>query len=270
MKRTTTSILLPSRSPASAVFSHLLAAGVGAGVAAVLLLRGDQKRWRWRPEVPSVPDTPDAPSSSGGEGGGAAANEDDKKEKEQKVGGNEDATLRKECGWLAPLLFEDRYARLESVDDSYREWTDESFRRASGFLGEDFIHSRKSQGPRVLRYFFDRSTQTLIGIVKFGPHSEFHAGLCHGGSMCAVMDDICGHVAFVSNGTGNWSGATIKVACFLKKPVRVGQVLKVVGRVKERKGRKSFIEGELVAEDGAVHATLDGITVEVSRGKLLG
>ena len=37
MKRTTTSILLPSCSPASAVFSHLLAAGVGAGVAAVLL-----------------------------------------------------------------------------------------------------------------------------------------------------------------------------------------------------------------------------------------
>ena len=48
------------------------------------------------------------------------------------------------------------------------------------------------------------------------------------------------------------------------------KVLKVVGRVKERKGRKSFIEGELVAEDGAVHATLDGITVEVSREKLLG
>ena len=47
----------------------------------------------------------------------------------------------------------------------------------------------------------------------------------------------------------------------------VGQVLGG-GPRKERKGRKSFIEGELVAEDGAVHATLDGITVEVSREKL--
>jgi hypothetical protein len=48
-----------------------------------------------------------------------------------------------------------------------------------------------------------------------------------------------------------------------------GQVLKVWGKVVRREGRKVFIEGGLVAEDGTVHAILDGITVECTREQLL-
>lgn len=41
-----------------------------------------------------------------------------------------------------------------------------------------------------------------------------------------------------------------------------GQVLKVWGKIVRKDGKKAFIEGGLVAEDGTVHALLDGITVE--------
>lgn len=144
-----------------------------------------------------------------------------------------ESSLRKECGWLAPLLYEKRYCHLEEVDSTYREWEDMAWRKSRGWMGQDFVHSKTSPGPRVLRYFYDRRTSSLIGIVKFGPGSESHAGLCHGGSMCAVLDDVvrypylprsilkmvalsrnlkctllffcqnqCGHTAFVANGTG--------------------------------------------------------------------
>lgn len=62
----------------------------------------------------------------------------------------------------------------------------------------------------------------------------------------------------------------MKVNCTLKKPVRIGQVMKVWGRVRERRGRKSFIDGGLVAEDGTTHAELDGLTIECTREQLLG
>ena len=33
---------------------------------------------------------------------------------------------------------------------------------------------------------------TLTGIVRFGPEAESHRGLCHGGAMTSLMDDLCG------------------------------------------------------------------------------
>ncbi len=171
-----------------------------------------------------------------------------------------------DLGWLSNLCDD---PHLEDVDLLYREWNDEIFRKENGWSGQDFMHNKKSNGPRILRYFFDRSSGTLVGIVTFGPDSESHAGYCHGGSMTAVLDDVLGHTAFVA-GKGPWSGATVVVNCTLKKPVKVGQVLKVWGRVKDRQGRKTFIEGGLIAENGDVHATSDGITMECTRQQLFG
>ena len=89
--------------------------------------------------------------------------------------------------------------------------------------------------------------------------------------MCSVLDDVCGHAAFVlGDGVGSWGGCTVQVNCSLKKPVKVGAILKVWGRIKERKGRKFVIEGALVGEDGSVHATLEGIAVQCTRAQILG
>ena len=65
------------------------------------------------------------------------------------------------------------------------------------------------------------------------------------------------------------SGATTRVNCQLRKPVKVNQILKVVGTVREREGRKTHIEGKLIGGDGSIHATLDGITVAVTREQLM-
>mmetsp|Transcript_71462 Transcript_71462/g.140330 ORF Transcript_71462/g.140330 Transcript_71462/m.140330 type:complete len:113 (-) Transcript_71462:125-463(-) len=110
----------------------------------------------------------------------------------------------------------------------------------------------------------------LIGAVVFGPDSESHAGLCHGGSMTAVLDDVLGHVSFMCGGKGPWSGATVSVNCTLKKPVAVNSVMKVWGRVVSRTGRKVVIEGGLESEDGTVHALLEGMAVQCTRAQLLG
>ena len=198
----------------------------------------------------------------------AAAAEDDDDEDEDE---DDEATLRALSGWLLPLWDDPAF---DSVAARYPEWGADaaSYRRAHGWLGHDLVHSARSSGPRVLGYWVERATRTLVGIVRFGPGCESHRGLCHGGSMCSVLDDVLGHAAFVSDGAakGPWSGATVQVNCALKKACRVGAVMKVWGRVRERKGRRAFIDGGLEAEDGTVHAVLDGVTVECTREQLLG
>lgn len=83
---------------------------------------------------------------------------------------------KREAAWLAPL-YDD--SSLEDVDSAYPEWHDDAWRASNGYRGKDFIHSRMSKGPRILRYFHDRSQKMLVGAAVFGPDSESHAGCVH-------------------------------------------------------------------------------------------
>ena len=76
-------------------------------------------------------------------------------------------------------------------------------------------------------YFWDQARGELTGLVPpnnvitaplntppcgqvyFGSDAESHRGLCHGGAMTSVLDDVCGHVCFVT-GNGPWDGATVE------------------------------------------------------------
>ena len=117
---------------------------------------------------------------------------------------------------------------------------------------------------QVLAYFWDAEGLTLTGIVRFGPDAESHRGLCHGGAMTSLMDDLAGHITFFA-GPAPWCGATVQVNCKLTKPVRVGAVMKLVGRItkQEEKGARAkvFITAELQSEEGAVHCSLDGLSI---------
>jgi hypothetical protein len=112
--------------------------------------------------------------------------------------------------WLSAIAAAPGVTRLD-----VKEWDDESWRQdssESGFKGFDFIHSAQS-AVQILEYLLvdtkDASCSyqlgscgklpppmegypILVGSVYFSPRSESHAGFCHGGSFCAVADDIVG------------------------------------------------------------------------------
>ena len=92
--------------------------------------------------------------------------------------------------WLKPLFSDKSQRRV-----LFREWEDVEWRKASGWKGRDLIHSPDGRGVQVLAYFWDIASLTLTGIVRFGPDAESHRGLCHGGAMTSLMDDLCGHSA---------------------------------------------------------------------------
>lgn len=142
-----------------------------------------------------------------------------------------------------------------------REWEDVAWRQANGWQGTDLIHHYKGDGVRILAYFWNPSNDTLSGVVHFGKAAESHPGLCHGGAMTSLLDDFCGHCAFLAS-KSPWSGATVQVNCKMSKPVRIGQILLITGGVPKRQGRKVHIAAKLVDEAGVVYAELDGISID--------
>lgn len=145
-----------------------------------------------------------------------------------------------------------------------REWEDVAWRKRSGWHGRDLCHNPEGQAVRVLEYYYDSDRMELTGVVWFGPDAESHRGLCHGGAMTSLMDDVAGHAAFVAS-TSPWSGATVQVNVSLKKPVPVGSVLRIVGRVSKRERRKVHIDATL--DDGnidtpVVYAILEGLSID--------
>jgi predicted thioesterase len=80
--------------------------------------------------------------------------------------------------------------------------------------------------------------------------------------MASLMDDFCGHMAFVHK---PWSGATVQVNVSLKKPVTVGSVLRIHGRIKKKEGRKVHVEAVLDdggETDAVVYAALEGLSID--------
>ena len=73
-------------------------------------------------------------------------------------------------------------------------------------------------------------------------------------------------VCFVA-GPSPWCGATVQVDCKLSKPVRVGDELKLVGKIDKReknsKGdrEKVHISASLYGEDGTNYCQLKGMSV---------
>lgn len=101
----------------------------------------------------------------------------------------------------------------------------------------------------------------LTSIVYFTSSAESHKGLCHGGTMCAIMDDVIGWTGFCESGQCiPWSGYTVQVDTTLKKPIPIGSILRIEGWIEKREGkRKIHIRAKLTDEHGDIHAIGTGL-----------
>ena len=164
------------------------------------------------------------------------------------------------------------------------EWEDPNdFRAKNGWKGRDLMHDPQS-AVYIPGYYVqygsglgnDQSIDkggvgtTLTSLVYFSERAESHPGYCHGGSMCAVMDDVIGWVGFMVTGQCRpWSGFTVKVNVDLQKPIPVHAALQIVGTVTRMERRKVYVEARLIdpACNNAQHAKAEGMVV-LNRGIL--
>jgi len=93
--------------------------------------------------------------------------------------------------------------------------------------------------------------------VTLGPAHEGAPGRTHGGIVAGLFDDVFGFVLDILQQPAFTGELTIRYVA----PTPLGRRLACRGRLRERVGRKIYIEGELVDPDGA-----DGAEVVVARG----
>jgi acyl-coenzyme A thioesterase PaaI-like protein len=134
----------------------------------------------------------------------------------------------------------------------------------SRWKGRDMVHDRDAP-VRITDYYVRYPSRSagaaggtgtvLTGLVHFTDRAESHAGLCHGGAVCAVLDDVVGWTAFCATGTVvPWSGFTVQVNVKLQRPVPVGSaaLLRVQGRIARVERRKVFVRARLLLARSAL------------------
>jgi acyl-coenzyme A thioesterase PaaI-like protein len=92
--------------------------------------------------------------------------------------------------------------------------------------------------------------------------TEAHQGapaLAHGGAVAAVCDDLLGHVLRLVGA----AAVTRRLEVEYLRPVVLGEPHRLAARLDSQEGRKLWISGEAVGEDGRKRFTASGLFVRV-------
>lgn len=100
-------------------------------------------------------------------------------------------------------------------------------------------------------------------LLALGPMINGHAGVCHGGLVVALLDEIMGQVLDANRTEGLFSPLPIMTGYLntrFEKPVLTGSVERpnvvlATGRLVKMEGRKFFMEGEIRGGEGEVVCT---------------
>ena len=169
----------------------------------------------------------------------------------------------------------------ERLDLDHLDWNP-PYRRNNGWKGSDYIHGPDSP-VKIIDYFVSYGDgyetlarggegTTLTGIVYFSSKAESHKGVCHGGAMAAVLDDVIGWAGFCATGECRpWSGYTVQINSSFRKPIPVDNYLLACGTISQITGRKVSVLATILdpANDDIVHAEGDGLVI-MNRGVMPG
>ena len=115
--------------------------------------------------------------------------------------------------------------------------------------------------------FFELDNGELLAVFKPREEHQSYPGRLHGGIVSTILDETIGRAIIVGSQDDVW-GVTIELQVRYKKPVPLGEELRVTGRI-TKKGRRSF-EGtaELLLPDNSVAAEGHGRYLKVPLEKI--
>ena len=115
--------------------------------------------------------------------------------------------------------------------------------------------------------FYELEDGQFMAIFKPAEEHQGYPGRIHGGIAATILDETIGRAIMVAGSDNIW-GVTIDFSLKYRKPVPLGQELRVLGRVVSDKKRYFLAEGEIILPDGTIAVTAQGKYLKLDIDKI--
>jgi len=105
--------------------------------------------------------------------------------------------------------------------------------------------------------FYETDTNELVALIRPSDQHQGYPGRMHGGIAATILDETIGRSICNGKDEQIW-GVTLELKTRFRKPIPLGQELKIIGRV-TREGNRFFEgTGEIVLPNGEIAVSAEG------------
>lgn len=98
--------------------------------------------------------------------------------------------------------------------------------------------------------FYDDGDLTVESVFKIREQFQGYPGICHGGILATILDEVVGRVAMIKDHHRFMMTVNMKVQ--FRNPVPIDTELRAVGQIIKLKGRLCKAHGQILLPDGTV------------------
>ncbi len=114
--------------------------------------------------------------------------------------------------------------------------------------------------------FYELENGELLGCFTPQPEQQGYPDRLHGGVIAAILDEAIERAGMIGKSEDTW-GVTVEFTTRFKKPVPLGQQLRVRARITRERSRSYEGESELLLADGTVAAKGSGRFLKIPKDR---
>lgn len=115
--------------------------------------------------------------------------------------------------------------------------------------------------------FFELEDGRLVALLHPAQQHQGYPGRLHGGIAATILDETIGRAIMIRYSDNIW-GVTVDFSMKLRKPVPIGEEIRVVGRIVSESKRSFQGEGEILLADGTVAVEGKGTYLKMDIDKI--
>ncbi len=115
--------------------------------------------------------------------------------------------------------------------------------------------------------FYETDANELVTLITPAEHHQGYPGRMHGGIAATIIDETIARSICNGKDEQIW-GVTIELKTRFRKPVPLGQELKIVGRVTSEGSRSFEGTGEIILPNGDIAVSAEGKYLKVTSEKI--
>lgn len=116
--------------------------------------------------------------------------------------------------------------------------------------------------------FYETETNELVAIIHPSEEHQGYPGRMHGGIAASILDETMARLVYIGKEKQIW-GVTLELKTRYRKPIPLGEELKVVARITSEGARSFEGTGEIILHNGEVAASAEGKYIKLTSDKIV-